>query len=300
MYTLFNEVNFMKNKFLAVFLCVAMLVSVLSVYTYAASTDVEINIGDLFDDEPVINPDDGKEEDKKEDDKKEDGNKGNNKGNREEKEEEPEETTPSDDKKEEDKKEESKVDGDWTNPFVDVKRSDWFYDTVKYVNMNGIINGMTEDTFAPGATLTRAMLVTILYRSEGSPKVSAESKFSDIKDSDWFAAPVIWASENGIVNGVSETEFAPNNAITREQIATIMYRYATSRGHDVSVGQSTNILSYEDVESVSEYAFSALQYTAGAGIMKGKTESTLNPQDKATRAEAATVVMRFIEYNKNK
>ena len=187
---------------------------------------------------------------------------------------------------------------EWENPFTDVKDTDWFYDTVKYVNQNGIINGMTADTFAPGTELTRAMLVTILYRSEGSPEVEADSKFSDVKASDWFGAPVIWAAENGIVNGVSETEFAPNNAITREQIAAIMYRYAQAKEYDVAIAKVTAIDGYSDAASISSWATDAIKYTVGTGIMKGKTADTLNPQDKATRAEAATVVMRFIEGNK--
>ena len=187
---------------------------------------------------------------------------------------------------------------EWENPFTDVKDTDWFYDTVKYVNQNGIINGMTEDTFAPNTELTRAMLVTILYRSEGSPEVEADSKFSDVKASDWFGAPVIWAAENGIVNGVSETEFAPNNAITREQIAAIMYRYAQAKEYDVAIAKVTAIDGYSDAASISSWATDAIKYTVGTGIMKGKTADTLNPQDKATRAEAATVVMRFIEGNK--
>ena len=187
---------------------------------------------------------------------------------------------------------------EWENPFTDVKDTDWFYDTVKYVNQNGIINGMTADTFAPGTTLTRAMLVTILYRAEGSPEVESDSKFSDVKASEWFGAPVIWAAENGIVNGVSEAEFAPNNAITREQIAAIMYRYAQAKEYDVAIAKVTVIDGYEDVSSVSSWAVDAIKYTVGTGIMKGKTETTINPQDKATRAEAATVVMRFIEGNK--
>ena len=160
------------------------------------------------------------------------------------------------------------------------------------------MNGVEADKFAPNNTLTRAMLVTILYRVEGSPRLESDSKFSDVVLSDWYGAPVIWASENGIVNGVTETEFAPNANITREQIAAIMYRYAKAKGYDVSAGENTNILSYEDADKISSYAVEALQYTAGSGIMKGKTESTLNPLDNATRAEAATVVMRFIEANK--
>lgn len=187
---------------------------------------------------------------------------------------------------------------EWENPFTDVKESDWFYETVKYVNQNGIINGMTEDTFAPGTQLTRAMLVTILYRVEGSPEVQSDSKFSDVKTSEWYGAPVIWASENGIVNGVSDTEFAPNNAITREQIAAIMYRYAQAKGYDVGIAKVTSIDGYDDLDTISSWAVDAVKYTVGSGIMKGKTENTINPKDQATRAEAATVVMRFIEGNK--
>ena len=108
----------------------------------------------------------------------------------------------------------------------------------------------------------------------------------------------VWAQQNGIVKGVSETEFAPNDNITREQIAAIMFRYAKYKGYDVSVGESTNILSYTDAESISEYAISAMQYVVGSGLMKGKTETTINPQDNATRAEIAAILQRFLEANK--
>ena len=108
----------------------------------------------------------------------------------------------------------------------------------------------------------------------------------------------VWAQQNGIVKGVSETEFAPNDNITREQIAAIMFRYAKYKGYDVSVGESTNILSYTDAESISEYAISAMQYAVGSGLMKGKTETSINPQDNATRSEIAAILQRFIETNK--
>lgn len=185
---------------------------------------------------------------------------------------------------------------EWKNPFKDVKESDWYYETVKYVNQTGIINGMTEDTFAPGTTLTRAMLVTILYRVEGSPAVNADSKFGDVKKSDWYGAPVIWAAENGIVNGVSETEFAPNTAITREQIAAIMYRYAGAKGYDTTQGGMA-VKEYEDYDKISSWAKEAMQWAVNAKLINGKTETTVNPADKATRAEAATIVMRFIKAN---
>ena len=159
------------------------------------------------------------------------------------------------------------------------------------------MNGVSENEFAPNQTLTRAMLVTILYRVEGSPRLESDSTFSDVSLSDWYGAPIIWAAENGIVNGVSETEFAPNNAITREQIAAIMYRYANAKGYDVTQGGMA-VREYEDYESISSWASEAMQWAVNTKLINGKTETTVCPQDNATRAEAATIIMRFIEANK--
>ena len=306
------EVKTMKNKILSIIVCIAMLLSSLSMFSFAA--DVEIDLGDLFDDpikQPEINDDDddssssssgssssGSSSSGSSSSSSSSGHSSgsNKKDDKTDKTDDAEEKV---EDKEEETKEETEEPKEWVNPFADVKDGIWYYDTVKYVTENGIMNGVEEGKFAPDNTLTRAMLVTILYRVEGSPEVSADSKFSDVKSTDWYGAPVIWAAENGIVNGVTETEFAPNNNITREQIATIIYRYAKNfKNYDVSVGENTNILSYEDFDKISPYAIEPLQYTAGSGIMKGKTESTLNPLDNATRAEAATVVMRFIEGNK--
>ena len=321
----------MKNKILSIIVCIAMLLTSLSMFAFAE--DVEIDLSDLFGpsaEEPDAGDDDGKDDGKQPDadtgkddgkqpeDDKDDGkdeDKDEDKGNKpstrpsrpstggssNDDDDDDEKADEKVEEKEEPKEDEPKEDEpkEWVNPFSDVKDGIWYYDTVKYVTENGIMNGVEDGKFAPDNTLTRAMLVTILYRAEGSPEVTADSKFGDVKNADWYGAPVIWAAENGIVNGVTETEFAPNNNITREQIATIIYRYAKNfKKYDVSVGENTNILSYGDFDKISSYAIEALQYTAGSGIMKGKTESTLNPLDNATRAEAATVVMRFIEGNK--
>ena len=121
----------------------------------------------------------------------------------------------------------------WINPFSDVKKEDWFYDYVQYVSQNGLMNGTATSLFSPNEKLTRAMFVTVLYRSENEP--------------------VVWAKENGIVNGYSETEFAPHNNITREQIATMVYRYAQYKKADMSVGENTNILSYEDFDEIMQF-----------------------------------------------
>lgn len=146
--------------------------------------------------------------------------------------------------------------------------------------------------------ITRGMLVAILYRAEGEPAVNKSIPFSDVDANAYYSNAVVWAQQNGIVNGVTENEFAPENNITREQIAAIMFRFAKYKGYDVSVGENTNILSYTDAESISEYAISAMQYAVGSGLMKGKTETSINPLDNATRAEIAAILQRFLEANK--
>ena len=187
---------------------------------------------------------------------------------------------------------------EWENPFTDVKKSDWFYTNVEYAVKNELMNGTTATTFAPNEPLTRGMLIAILYRAEGEPAVNKSIPFSDVDTNAYYANAVIWAQQNGIVNGVTENAFAPDDNITREQIAAIMFRYAKYKGYDVSVGEDTNILSYNDAESISEYAISAMQYAVGSGLMKGKTETSINPRDNATRAEIAAILQRFIEANK--
>lgn len=187
---------------------------------------------------------------------------------------------------------------EWKNPFTDVSKNDWFFESVKYANEKGLMGGTTNTTFAPNEPLTRSMLVAILYRAKGEPAVNKSIPFGDVDTNAYYANAVIWAQQNGIVNGVTENDFAPDSNITREQIAAIMFRYAKYKGYDVSVGESTNILSYTDAESISEYAISAMQYAFGSGLMKGKTETTINPLDFATRAEIAAILQRFIEANK--
>lgn len=202
----------------------------------------------------------------------------------------------SDDKN--DNKNDKPVSSEWKNPFVDVKENDWFFDSVRYANKNGLMNGSTTTEFAPNDSLTRAMLVTVLYRAAGEPAVNKSIPFGDIEAGAYYTNAVIWAKQNGIVNGVTENEFAPEENITREQIAAIMFRYAKYMKYDVSVGENTNILSYTDFADISEYAVEAFQYAVGSGLMKGKTNTTLNPKDNATRAEIAAILQRFIEGNK--
>lgn len=182
--------------------------------------------------------------------------------------------------------------------FEDVKSEDWFHDDIKYVFESGLMNGISTEFFAPNAKLTRAMLVTVLYRLEGEPATNRSIPFADIDMGAYYANAVSWAQQNGIVKGISETAFSPDTYITREQLAAIMHRYAQYKTYDVSVGENTNILSYTDAEAVSEYAIASMQYACGSGLINGKSASTLAPKDGATRAEVAAIIRRFIEGNK--
>ena len=180
-------------------------------------------------------------------------------------------------------------------PFDDAGRGDWFYDSVVYVYENGLMDGVSDTLFDPDGTVTRAQLVTMLWRHDGEPSVNYALPFTDVSGGEWYAEAVRWAAGEGIVNGVSETEFAPNAAVTREQLAAILHRYTQHKGYDVSIGESTNILSYSDFASISEYAISAMQWACGEGIITGVTESTLEPRGTATRAQSAAILMRFLE-----
>ena len=179
-------------------------------------------------------------------------------------------------------------------PFVDVEKTDWFYDNVKYVYEHKFMVGITDITFEPNTKLSRAMFVAILHRIDGE-KEEGECKFEDVPSGAYYEKAVAWASTNGIVAGISATEFDPNADITREQMAAILYRYANYKKIDTQVGDNTNILSYDDYNDISEYAIPSMQWAAGSGLMVGKTDTTLNPKENATRAEAAAVFMRFVE-----
>ena len=177
--------------------------------------------------------------------------------------------------------------------FDDVKTGDWFAKAVDYAADQGMMNGVGNNKFAPDAATTRGMIVTVLYRLENEPTVGSAA-FTDVHDGEYYAKAVAWASANGIVNGYGNGKFGPNDAITREQFAAILYRYAQYKGYDVSVGESTNILSYADAQSISEYAIPALQWACGAGVMNGAGGKLL-PKDNATRAQAAQLLMNFCE-----
>ena len=181
-----------------------------------------------------------------------------------------------------------------TLPFVDVKPTDWFYEAVAYVYEHGLMDGVGSNRFAPNASTTRAMIVTILWRLEGEPEADDTMPFADVAADTWYTEAVRWAAGEGIVEGYSETAFGPNDPITREQLAAILWRYAKYLELDVSVGEDTNILSYTDAAEISEYAIPALQWACGSGLMEGANGS-LSPRANATRAEVATMLMRVCE-----
>lgn len=182
--------------------------------------------------------------------------------------------------------------------FNDLDITQWYHLDTDYVIGNDIFKGTAEKTFTPHGNITRAMMITVLYRAEGEPEVSGKATFEDVNGDAYYAKAVLWGQQNGIIKGYSDAEYAPEQPIAREQIAAVMYRYAKYLGIDVGVGENTNILSYEDFDKISEYAIPAMQWAVGSGMIKGRSESTLNPQDFAERVEIAAMLHRFIETNK--
>ena len=176
--------------------------------------------------------------------------------------------------------------------FNDVSANDWFASAVDYVTGKGMMNGTADNTFSPKAHTTRGMVVTVLYRLENQPSTSAAS-FTDVASGAYYANAVAWANANGIVSGYGSGKFGPNDKVTREQLAAILYRYAQYKKYDVSGANSLD--GYTDAQSVSSYAVPALQWANAAGIVTGKSGSKLDPKGNATRAEVAAMLMRFCE-----
>ena len=178
-------------------------------------------------------------------------------------------------------------------PFADVSSSDWFYNDVRYVYEKGIMDGTGADRFSPNAPLTRAMIVTILYRMAGSPSVSGSSDFTDVATGKWFAKAVAWAAANGIVNGYGSGLFGPNDPVTREQLAAILYRYAVYGGM-TAVTLEENLGGFADTAQLSAYAIQAMNWAVGQGLING-SGSNLVPKAQATRAQVAAIIHRYLE-----
>lgn len=177
-------------------------------------------------------------------------------------------------------------------PFDDTAEGDWYYDAVKYVYENGLMSGTSDNAFSPHSSTSRAMIVTILYRMEGEPEAAA-SAFSDVSPDAYYAAAVAWAAENGIVSGYSETQFGPNDNITREQLAVILYHFAAFKGVDVA-GRA-ELEGFSDAAQISEFAEQAFRWAVDAGLISGVDDVTLAAGGTATRAQVASLLMRFCE-----
>lgn len=182
---------------------------------------------------------------------------------------------------------------DGSTQFTDIETGAWYENAVTYAISHKLFRGVSETKFAPNAAMTRAMLVTVLYRLEQAEKSGRTTDFTDLTE-DWYRDAVIWANENGIVSGISETEFAPNAEITREQTAAILYRYAQYKGYDTTQG-GMQIREFNDAESISAYALGALTWAVNTNVMHGTGDHILAPLDGATRAEIAQMLMRFDE-----
>ena len=176
-------------------------------------------------------------------------------------------------------------------PFTDVKESDWFYEAVRFVYENDLFNGTSATTFSPNANMTRAMLVTVLYRLAGKPAVTAGASFTDVKSGLWYSDAVAWASANGIVEGMGSGKFAPDDFVTREQMAVILMRYTRYQKADTSA--SADLSRFTDASSVSPWAQSAMAWAVASGLVNGRTATTLVPGGTATRAEVAAILMRY-------
>ena len=177
--------------------------------------------------------------------------------------------------------------------FLDVSRTDWFYYDVRYVCENGLMNGTSRNRFSPYGTATRGMLVTILYRMENEPRCFGSAAFSDVKPGAYYEKAVVWASQNNIVSGYTDGTFRPDAPVTREQLASILYRYTLYRGQDVSAGETTSLTGYGDAQAVSSYALPAMRWACGTGILQG-ANGKLNPFGLATRAQLAAMLHRYL------
>lgn len=178
-------------------------------------------------------------------------------------------------------------------PFSDVKEGAWYYDSIKYVYRNGLFAGTTSTTFSPDASMTRAMLVTVLYRMEGNPAVNGTNPFTDVADQKYYTNAVIWAAQQKIIYGTSATTFAPDTSVSRQQMAAILYRYAQVKEYD-TMYKGIKIQEFDDYANISSYALTALNWAVHAKLIQG-SHHALDPTGRATRAQVAVVLTRFAE-----
>ena len=179
------------------------------------------------------------------------------------------------------------------NPFTDVSEKDWFYNDAMFVYKNGLMLGTSKTLFSPHGMVTRGMMATILWRMEGSLAPKGENSFTDVEAGRWYADAITWTAENGIFAGYSKDKFGPDDPITREQLTAIFYRYADYKGYKLTV--TGNLDKFEDADKITDYAKTVMQWAVGNRLIKGKSETLLDPQGTATRAEISAMLHRFIE-----
>ena len=187
-------------------------------------------------------------------------------------------------------------DGEWENPFADVAEGDWFYDYVRYAYENGLFTGISGTEFDPNGGITRAMIVTVLYRAEGEPDIGNEGRsdsFDDVVLQSWYGPAVYWAQMNGVVKGYSDEVFAPDKLITREEMTAIMYRYADYKGVDTSA--AGDLSQFSDQAQIANWARGNVEWSVGYGLISGRSDGTLDPKGNITRAETAAILQRFLE-----
>lgn len=190
----------------------------------------------------------------------------------------------------------TKAEEPWVNPFRDVTESDWFYDDVRFANQNGLFNGVEKDLFAPEEPMTRGMLVTVLWRLDGETAPKTATTFTDVDANAYYADAVAWAAESGVVNGIGGNKFDPEGNVTREQIAAILFRYASLKGVDTAA--RADLTAFPDAEKTSAYAHDALSWAVAAELVKGTKEGStiyLDPQGSATRAQVAAILSRYAQ-----
>lgn len=177
--------------------------------------------------------------------------------------------------------------------FADISAGAWYENAVSYVLEAGLFQGTGETTFSPSGSMTRAMLVTVLHRLEGSPAASEAVSFADVAAGQWYTDAVAWADQSGIVTGYGDGRFGTDDPVTRQQLATVLYRYAQQKGYDVS--SPADLSSYRDAKDVADWAESAVQWAVASGLINGMDDGTLSPSGTATRAQVAVIFLRFAD-----
>ena len=191
----------------------------------------------------------------------------------------------------------AETDNNAETAFTDVPAGSWYYGAAAYAYNNGLFAGTTDTTFAPDMTMTRAMLVSVLWRLAGEPAPKGTNTFDDVPNGTWYTDAVTWAAENGVVAGIGNGRFDPDGSVTREQTAVILFNYAQSKGYDVSARADLSV--FPDAGSVSGWAQDALAWANASGLISGAvrgTQTILNPQGSASRAQVAMILMGYVEH----